>query len=130
VSLVWVFLLGLLFILAAGARLLMTARRWSREIKELQQHGVETAGTVVRKISYNTRGGRSRYIRYAYRDQFGTERSRKTMATADAWDRYQEGGPIEVIYSYRTPQVSAAKFVYDMMSKAVDEHEAKKRGPV
>lgn len=120
------FLIALLVMMGVGVRLAMTAVRWSRELKELEQHGVETTGTVVRKVSYNTKGGRSRYIRYAYRDQFGAEHTRKTMAMGDAWERYQEGGPIEVVYSYRTPKVSAAKFVYDVMAKAVKDHEGKK----
>lgn len=124
-------LLGIVVIAAVFARLLMTAVRWSHELKELEQHGVQTTGTVVRKVSYSTRGGgRSRYIRYAYRDQFGAEHTRKTMAIGDAWERYQEGGPIEVVYSQRTPKVSAAKFVYETMAKAVKEHETTKRGTV
>lgn len=124
------FLLGIVVMAAVFARLLTTAVRWSRELKELEQHGRETTGTVVRKVSYSTRGGRSRYIRYAYRDHFGAEHTRKTMAIGDAWERYQEGGPIEVVYSQRTPNVSAAKFVYETMAKAVKDHEAGRGGTV
>jgi hypothetical protein len=123
-------LVATLVIVAVGIGLLMTAVRWSHQLKELDQYGVETTGTVERKISYHTKGGRSRYIRYAYTDQFGQRHTRKTFVLGDAWEQYQEGGAIPVVYSQRTPRVSAAKYVYDTMSTAVTEKQAKNRGTV
>jgi hypothetical protein len=130
VTLLWIFLIAVLVVVGAGVGLLRTAVRWSHELKELEQYGVETTGTVDRKITYNTKGGRSRYIRYAYTDQFGKRHTRKTIVLGDAWDQYQEGGPIPVVYSQRTPRVSAAKYVYESMSKAIREKQVGKPGTV
>lgn len=127
---VWFLLIALLIVIAVGVGLLRTAVRWGHELKELEQHGVETTGTVLRKISYHTRGGgRSRYIRYGYTDQFGKQHSRKTIVLGDAWERYQEGGAIPVVYSQRTPRVSAAKYVYETMARAVAEKRENGRDP-
>lgn len=130
-ALAWFVGISLLIVIAVGVGLLRTAVRWGHELKELEQHGVETTGTVVRKISYHTRGGgRSRYIRYAYTDQFGKQHSRKTIVLGDAWERFEEGGAIPVIYSQRAPRVSAAKYVYETMARAVKDQQASGRGPV
>ena len=129
-TLFWLFLATVLFFVVVFARLLHTAVRWGREFKELEASGVETTGVVTRKVQYNSRGGRSRYIRYEYRDQFGQTQSRKTVAIGDAWDTHHEGGPIAIIYSPRNPRVSAAKFLYDPMAQAAKEKQAKRSGPV
>ena len=129
-SLLWIVLILILVVVSVGAGLLMTAVRWGNELKELDQYGVETSGTVVRKLSYNTKGGQSRYIRYAYADQFGQRHTRKTMALGDAWERYEEGGKIPIVYSQRTPRVSAPKYLYETMSKAVKEKKAGNPGTV
>ena len=129
-TLIWVFAIAVLVMVGVAAKLLMTAVRWSHELKELEKYGVTTTGIVERKASYNTRGGRSRYIRYSYADQFGARHSRKTVVIGDAWERHQEGGPIEVVYSQRTPKVSAAKFLFDTMSKAVREKHSQGAPPV
>ena len=130
-GLVWFFSIVLLIAIAVGLGLLRTAARWSRELAELEQHGVETTGTVLRKITYHTRGGgRSRYIRYTYTDQFGKQHSRKTIVLGDAWERYQEGGEIPVVYSQRAPRVSAAKDLYESMGKAPAGKRGKDAGSV
>lgn len=129
-SLFWTFLIVILAVAAVAARLLSVAARWGREMKELEAHGVATVGTVVRKLSYNSRGGRSRYLRYAYNDQFGRRHTRKTIVVGDAWEQHHEGGAIAVVYSQRTPKVSAAKFLLDTMSAAVREKEKRDAGPV
>ena len=93
-TLFWIFLISILVIVGAGVRLLMTAVRWSHELTELERYGVETTGTVDRKISYHTRGGgRSRYIRYAYTDQFGKRHTRKTIVLGDTWEQSRRGAP-------------------------------------
>ena len=129
-TLFWFFLATVLFFALVFARLLATAVRWGREFKELEASGIETMGVVTRKVQFRNRGGRSRYIRYEYRDQYGQTHSRKTMAIGDAWETHHEGGPIAIIYSQRNPRVSAAKFLYDPMAQAAKEKQARRSGSV
>lgn len=129
-TLFWFFLATVVFFALVFARLLATAVRWGREFKELETSGVETTGVVTRKVEFATRGGRSRYIRYEFRDQFGRSHSRKTMAAGDAWETHHEGGPIAIVYSQRDPRVSAAKFLYDTMATAAKEKQARRDGSV
>ena len=129
-TLFWFFLASILFFALVFARLLHTAVRWGREFKELEASGVDTMGVVTRKVQFSSRGNRSRYIRYEYRDQFGQTHTRKTVAIGDAWETHQEGGPIAIIYSQRNPRISAAKFLYDPMAKAAKEKQARRSGPV
>ena len=118
-SLLWVVLIGLVVCAVVAARLFAVAARWGRELQELKECGVETTGTVVRKVTFNTKGGRSRYIRYEYLDQFGRRHGRKTIAMGDAWERHVEGGPIAIVYSSKNPRVSAAKYMFDTMVEAM-----------
>lgn len=109
----------ILFFALVFLRLLSVAARWGREWKELQDYGVEATGTVLRKISFHRKGGgHNRLIRYEYTDQFGARHSRKTMVTGDAWETHQEGGPIAIVYSQRTPRVSAPKYLLDTLKSA------------
>lgn len=106
-----------------GAAFLATLRvavRWGREFMELQQYGVATTGIVVDKKSESRRGARSSYIRYEYTDPFGRKHRRKVLVTPDAWESHQEGGPIEVIYSQRTPKISAPKYLIEVAAKQKD----------
>jgi hypothetical protein len=111
-----------LTIMAGGALafigLIRTAVRWGNELIELQQFGVETTGTVLRKRSYKAKGAQSRSVKYEYRDQFGTAHTRKMLVTGDAWEALQEGGPIAIVYSQRRPKVSAPKYLLDVMKNA------------
>ena len=129
-TLFWFVLITVLFFALVLARLLATAVRWGREFKELEAAGVETTGVVTRKVQFSSRGGRSRYIRYEYRDQFGQTHSRKVVAIGDAWETHHEGGPIAIIYSQRTPRISAAKFLYEPMAQAAREKQARRSGSV
>jgi hypothetical protein len=72
----------------------------------------------VKKISYATKTGHSRSVKYEYRDPFGTRQTRKVLVTNDAWETLQDGGPIEIIYSQRRPKVSAPKYLVDVMKNA------------
>jgi hypothetical protein len=108
--------------IVAGALLFIgairKAIRWGTEFTELQQFGVETTGTVLKKISFKARPGPARFLRYEYHDQFGVSYSRKVPVTEGAWETLQEGGPIEVVYSQRRPKVSAPKYLMDIAKKS------------
>jgi hypothetical protein len=94
--------------------LVRRAVRWGNEFTELQQFGVETTGTVLRKSAFNAKPGPARFLRYEYRDQFGVPHSRKVPVTQAVWETLQEGGPIEIVYSQRRAKVSAPKYLMDV----------------
>ena len=111
--------LGVMFIGVLGfVGVIRTAVRWGKELVELQKFGVDTTGVVLKKVSYNTKGGQSRSVKYEYHDQFGAAHTRKVLVTSDAWDALQDGGPIELVYSQRRPKVSAPKYLLDVMKNS------------
>ena len=116
--LIWIALATIVVGALVFVGLIRTAVRWGNELVELKQFGVETSGTVLRKISHQTKGGHSRSVKYEYRDQFGAAHTRKVLVTPDAWDSLQEGGAIDIIYSQRRPAVSAPKYLADAMKHA------------
>ncbi len=116
--LIWIALAAIVIGALVFVGLIRTAVRWGTELVELRNFGVETTGTVVKKISYATKTGHSRSLKYAYDDQFGARHTRKVLVTSDAWDTLQEGGPIEILYSQRRPKVSAPRYLVDAMKNA------------
>jgi hypothetical protein len=59
-----------------------------------------------------------RSVQCEYRDQFGVPHTRRVVASEDVWEKLQEGGPLEVIYSQRRPKVSAPKYLMDVVKTA------------
>ena len=114
----WVALALLVVGAVVFAGLIRTAVRWGQELAELQQFGVETTGTVLRKTASRTKSGLSRSLKYEYRDQFGVPHTRKVLVTPEAWDSLQEGGAVEIVYSQRKPKVSAPKYLIEVMKTA------------
>lgn len=101
----------------AFALTLRVAVNWGKEAIELQQYGVEANGRVTEKRQTRRRGVTSTWLRYEYTDQFGnTHRSRRNIVTPAAWDAHEEGGPIAIIYSQRSPKISAPKYLLDLKS--------------
>ena len=111
----------LIFVIVMGIGAALTLRvavGWSKELIELRQYGREVTGRVVEKRQTRSRGNTSAWIRYEYADQFGrTRRSRRNIATPDAWDAHAEGGPIAVVYSQRRPMISAPKYLLSLERK-------------
>jgi hypothetical protein len=113
--LLWLFLAFVAAMLVAFAIALRVAVKWGNEAVELRQYGVAITGRVTEKRQTRTRGNTSTWIRYEYVDQFGrTRRSRRTLATPEAWDAHQEGGPIAIVYSQRRPGVSWPQYLLDL----------------
>jgi len=117
VTLAWIVLGFVLVVAFVLWRLLMTAARWSREMIELQEHGIEVTGVVLNKVTYRARGGHSRYLRYEYVDRVGARHGRKVLVTDEAWDTLEEGSPITVVYSERRPEISAPRYLLGVMEK-------------
>jgi hypothetical protein len=109
-------LLPLLFV--AGIIVLVVRR--GLQMKVLANDGVETTGTVVRKLSF---GGASRTsarrVRYEYVDQFGRTHSHRSTVPDDVYRSCEEGGPFPVVYSQSRPHVSAPKYLVEQSRAAL-----------
>ena len=116
-TLAWIVIGFVLVVAFVFWRLLMTTARWGREMLELQEHGIEATGVVLKKVTSRARGGHSRYIRYEYVDRVGARHGRKVLVTDEAWDTLEEGSPIAVVYSERRPDVSAPQYLLGAMVK-------------
>lgn len=89
------------------------------EMTELTKYGVETKGTVVEKRSVP--GGRSATRRqklvYSYTDNRGASHQHTSVVRYDTYARYEVGGPIDIVYSSKRPQISAMKEMIDFAQK-------------
>lgn len=111
-AVVWIILAFVAVMAIAGALALRVAVSWGRELLELQQYGTEVTGRVLEKRQRRQRHTTSTWIRYEYADQVGkTHRSRRHLATPEAWNALVEGGPIAVVYSQRRPRVSFPRYL-------------------
>ena len=73
------------------------------EMRRLAEEGVETTGTVTRKLMFFRR----RYqIKYAYTDSFGNQHHRTSFVLGEFYDRLEVGSPVKVVYLPHRPSVS------------------------
>jgi uncharacterized membrane protein YdbT with pleckstrin-like domain len=73
------------------------------EMRRLTTEGVETTGTVTRKLLFR----RNRcQIKYVYQDQFGRKHHHAPMVSRELYDSLEVGSPIKVVYLPSRPSVS------------------------
>jgi hypothetical protein len=74
------------------------------EMRWLATEGVESIGTVTRKVAAFRL---HRYqIKYAYQDSFGREHHNAALVSRDLYDSLEVGSPVRVVYLPRKPSVS------------------------
>lgn len=81
-------------------------------MKLLAEDGVEVQGVVTAKLQVGgARGARrnDRRIAYEYRDAAGQVHRHVSMVTSDFWNGHTEGGPIDLVYARRRPEISAPR---------------------
>jgi hypothetical protein len=97
---------ALIPVLLIGYALYAVVRR-GFEMRRLATEGVETSGTVTRKVTFRGRGSHRRYqITYAYHDAFGREHSRRSVVSRELYDSLEVGSPVTVVYLPDRPSVS------------------------
>jgi hypothetical protein len=98
----------------------MVVRR-GLQMRELCDHGVMVAGTVLRKLKRPGPGNRSRLhkLAYGYMDDRGVSHERVSVVPQSVWDAYGEGAPIEVVYSSKRTQVSAPRYLVEQCRQAL-----------
>ena len=115
-------LLGLLVpVLIVGGIIFMAVRR-GLQMRELCDLGVATTAQIFSKRT--VRGGSGSSVRqwklaYRYTDSFGVAHEHTSIVPIEQYDRHDEGGPIEVVYSSKRPAVSAPKYLVDECLKTL-----------
>lgn len=119
-------LLPLLFIV--GMIVLVVRRGF--HFKLLLKDGIETTGTVVRKLMFrsHTQTGVPR-IRYEYVDRFGRTHSNRSTVSDEVYRTSEEGGPFPVVYSQSKPHISAPKYLVDQSRAALKKRSAGASSP-
>lgn len=114
-------LLGLLVPVFVLGGILFIAVKRGLQMRELCLHGIETSGLVVEKTSHRRGGGKSRTPRlfYTYTDKNGVTHKHASFVSWDAYEKHQQGGKIEVVYSAKNPAVSAPKYLVDQARAAL-----------
>ncbi len=73
------------------------------EMRRLATEGVETTGTVTRKLLFR----RNRcQIKYAYCDSFGKDYHHTSFVSRELYDSLEVGSPVKVVYLPSRPSVS------------------------
>lgn len=110
----------LLLVLVVGAMIVLLVKR-GLQFRELCEHGVETTGQVISKRSVKPGPSTSRRqkLTYCYTDSVGTSHEHTSVVTWDVFNRHDDGGPIEIVYSAKSPAVSAPKYLVDQARSAL-----------
>ncbi len=105
-----------------GAMIFMAVQR-GFEMKELVEQGVETQGTIIskRSVSASRASSRRQKLAYRYTDRQGSSHEHTSIVTYDAYDQYEVGQPIEIVYSAKRPGVSAAKYMVDLARETMQK---------
>lgn len=91
------------------------------QMKALCEDGVEVMGQVVEKRSVRSSNSSSRRQKlvYRYTDSTGTAHEHASLVPGDEYMRHNEGDEITVVYSAKTPSVSAPKYLVDQARTAL-----------
>lgn len=114
-------LLGLLIpVLIVGGIIYLAARR-GLQMRELCDHGIEATGQIFSKRSVKSGKSTSRRWKLAYRytDSSGATHEHTSVVSIEQYQKHDEGGPIEIVYSSKRPAVSAPKYLVDECMKAL-----------
>lgn len=108
-------ILGLLLPALFTCGLVYLAIRRGLQMRELCMSGITVTGQIFSKRA--VRGGsgsvRQRKLAYRYSDNSGTMHEYTSAVSMEEYDRHEEGGPIEVVYSSKNPGVSAPKYLVE-----------------
>jgi hypothetical protein len=89
--------------LLLGGYIVYVIIRRGFEMRRLAMEGVETVGTVTRKLKFFRR----RYqIKYAYYDPFGNRYYRTSFVSHETYNHLEVGSPVKVVYLPHQPSVS------------------------
>jgi hypothetical protein len=116
------FLMGAIVPLLLVGYAVYTMIRRPFEMRRLAIEGVETTGTVTRKLTFRGKGhGIRRYqIKYAYHDAFGREHSHASLVSQELYDSLEVGDPVKVVYLPSRPSVSGLLSDVELARRALE----------
>ena len=88
-----------------------------KEFKQLIDSGVETPALVVKRRTFNRKGGRNRALTYEFTDPTGTTQRRRAFVTAKVFEASPEGTAVMIVYLPEKPSVSALKGDVELLKK-------------
>jgi hypothetical protein len=96
-----------IIILLIGYNIHLIVRR-GFDMRQLAIEGVETTGTVTRKLTFRWGGSIRRYqIKYSYYDNFGKKHYNTSLISWELYNRLSVGDPIKVVFLPTKTSVSA-----------------------
>ncbi len=116
------FLIGAIIpVLLVGYAVYAIIRR-GFEMRQLAIEGVETTGTVTRKMTFGGEGDSIRryQIKYAYHDASGREHSRASLVSEELYDSLEVGDPVKVVYLPSRPSVSGLLSDVELVRRALE----------
>ncbi len=107
---------GILVFLAFFMAMLAFRRKIRSEIRDLQENGVETLATIVKKRMLTRRDAKSKKPRfhYQYTDTSGQVHVGVCNVSWDTYRNYEVGSNIPVVYNPKKPSVSSPKDLMDI----------------
>jgi hypothetical protein len=115
------FLMGAIVPLLLVGYTVYTVIRRGFEMRRLAIEGVETTGTVTRKLTFRGTGSHRRYqIKYAYHDAFGREHSHASLVSRELYDSLEVGDPVKVVYLPSRPSVSGLLSDVELARRALE----------
>lgn len=114
-------LLGLLVPMLIVCGIIFLAVRRGLQMRELCDHGLEATGQIFskRSVSAGKSTSRQRKLAYRYTDSSGATHEHTSVVSIEQYEKHDEGGPIEIVYSAKRPAVSAPKYLVDECMKAL-----------
>lgn len=100
--------------LFVAAFILIIVRR-GYQMRLLCRDGVDAIGMVKTKSERRMTKGRHKnfVIHYAYLDEQGKAHEHRSIVSRSFWDRHEEGGRIDIVYSRSRPEISAPAQLVD-----------------
>jgi hypothetical protein len=114
-------LLGLLVPVLIVSGLIYLAVRRGLQMRELCDHGIDATGQIFSKRSISGAKSSSRRwkLGYRYTDSSGATHEHTSVVSIEQYQKHDEGGPIEVVYSSKRPEISSPKYLVDECMKAL-----------
>ena len=106
---------------AIAIGMIFLAAKRGLQMRELCEHGVETAGVIFskRSVAAGKSTARRWKLVYRYQDSSGASHEHTSIVTIEGYQNHEQGGPIQVVYSAKNPAVSAPKFLVDQCRAAL-----------
>jgi hypothetical protein len=117
---------AIILVLFVGYVLYILIRR-AFEMKRLANEGVETKGTVIRKVKFYTGGNRRYQIRYEYSDNFGRKYHNTIWVSGELYDKLEIGDPVDVVFLPSEPSVSGLLSDVELARQALQKKRQQRK---